>query len=107
MQWLWGLLGAFIYAGPRWVRCHVTCRETGDPKIECLLDFVVSLAVGSIAAGAFAPILLTWTGLGDENALSALVGVFVNPVAPELTKRAPKMIVNLLGTVRGLKGDEK
>lgn len=107
MLWFWGLLGAFIYAGPRWARCWVVHGEAGHSKVECFIDFAIALVTGAIAGAAFTSILLTYTGLKDQNAVSALVGVFVNPVAPELTKRAPKVIGKALGVFNDLKGDGK
>lgn len=107
MLWMWGLLGAFIYAGPRLVRCMVTCRETGAPRVECFIAFAMALCVGAAAGHIFAPVLLTYLGWKDQNAVSALIGVFVNPAAPEFTKRIGKVFDAVLGGVKAAKGDDE
>ena len=107
MSWLWGLLGALIYAGPRWVACYISCRESGFSPLKCALDFIMSLAIGAVAAAAFSAFVLTTLNWKDENAVSALIGLFVHTVAPELNKRAAGIIEAVFGGLRAAKGDDK
>jgi hypothetical protein len=86
MLWVWGLGGAFLFAGPRWVRCWIGCRDTGALRL------------------AFTPSLLTAVGAAHQNGISTLVGVVANPVIPEITKRAPRLGERIL---KALLGGEK
>ena len=106
MPWLWGLLGTVIYAGPRLVACYISCRESKTPVLHCVLDFVMSLVVGAVAAEAFAEFVLTTLKWKDQNAVSALIGLFVHTVAPELNKRASGVIEAVFGGLKA-KGDDK
>lgn len=101
MLWVWGLGGAFLFAGPRWVRCWVGCRETGGFRLDCTIDFFVCLVVGAIAAEAFTPSLLTKVGLAHQNGVCTLIGALANPVIPEITKRAPKLAERILKALPG------
>lgn len=107
MPWLWGLLGALIYAGPRLVACYVSCRETKASFLTCVLDFGMSLVVGAVAAAAFSDVVLTALKMKDENAISALIGLFVHTVAPELNKRAAATIEVVFSGFKAVKGDDK
>lgn len=107
MLWFWGALGAFMYAGPRLVRCWVTCRETGGPRGECVFEFVMSMAVGAAAGEAFTRMALTYAGIADQNGVAAVVGAFANPLIPTVTKLAPEVVSNALNILKGVKGDEK
>lgn len=98
---LWGVLGAFIYAAPRWVACLVACRESGAPGWLCTLEFAVALGTGAIAAAAFSAAALGLTGLKDANAISAMIGLLANPTAPALVNKLSAVVGSTLGAAIG------
>lgn len=100
---VWGVLGAFIYAGPRWATCIITNRELGKRHAGCTLEFTVALVSGGIAAAAFSSATLAFSKVKDLNAISAMVGLLANPVVPVLVKR----VSNLVGSALAAKVDDK
>jgi hypothetical protein len=82
----WGLLGAFVYAGPRFVVCFDHCRENKDNPIGCFMDFAVCLAVGAICAEGALNLISAVTHIQDKNAVSALIGLTANRAAPKLAE---------------------
>lgn len=87
----WGFLGAFIYAGPKLSACIF---ETGDGTKRhslwyCILEFVMALGVGVIAAEAFGPWVqgfLKRDGQHELRAISGLIGLLANPLSPVIVK---------------------
>lgn len=96
---LWGLLGAFLYAGPTTARRVYAAREArGEWRWE-LLDLAVSLAVGTIAAVAFLPWVADFFGgLHPSRAPGAavIVGLLANPIRPGLIEELPKGILRFI-----------
>lgn len=79
----WGFLGAFIYAAPRWVACAWGSRGAAW---RCSIEAGVCLAVGAIAAAAFArwAVGFLHQAAGDLNAVAAMIGLLANRLAPRL-----------------------
>ena len=115
MLWFWGLAGAFIYAGPKWVICLSATKDSAHNVAICTIEAVVSLAVGTLAAVVFSPLadqaLLTTLHLRDDNAVCACIGLFANRLAPELVEKGAFAFstgATVVGRVlKALKGDEK
>jgi len=86
----WGLLGAFCYAGPRWSLCAFATRGVAG---RCTLDAVVSLMVGTIAAGAACNAAMLAFDLREDyrNSVAAFIGLMANPTAPVLIRTGPMM----------------
>lgn len=93
---LWGGLGAFIYAAPRWVACLVACREAKARAWPCSLEFGVALASGGIASAAFSALVMQTLGIKDASAIAAMVGLLANPTAPVLVSRVSAAVANTL-----------
>lgn len=116
MLWFWGLAGAFIYAGPKWV-ISLAGEASTSPRLFLIsmLELVMALMVGTLAAGAFGPIassvILTTLQLQDENAVAATIGLFANRLAPALVEKGASALAgstDLLNRVlKALKGVEK
>lgn len=106
---IWGFMGAFIYAAPRLVKCFLTCKEAGTSGWFCTMEFVIALATGAIAAAAWAALVMGWTHVRDSNAMSATIGLLVNPLAPMMVSTASGVINAALSSKLGrvLQGDEK
>ena len=86
----WGLLGALIHAGPKFITCFYDDDHVRHPRSRCFADFVTREAIGAIAAAAFSPSILGYLHLTtpqDAKAMSAAIGMLANPLAPELIKR--------------------
>lgn len=89
----WGVLGAFVYAAPRWLVCH---RDKGCTTHACNLQFAVAVIIGAIAAAGFAPALASWLNrLHDQDvrAISTLVGVLANPVSPRVVRLLSDFVI--------------
>lgn len=84
---LWGFLGAFIYAAPRFSACFFASRQAGTTSVVCLVEGLICLAIGTIASPLVAPWLqqfLKRDGGHETMAIAAIVGLLANPVAPKL-----------------------
>ena len=95
MPALWGFLGAFIYAGPRFSACYWQCKDKKIGWARCLLDMVVSLAVGTVASFAlaeWAQALLNRPGAHELRAISALIGLLANRLAPKVVDKAEGLL---------------
>jgi hypothetical protein len=103
--WFWGLGGAFIYAAPRWIAALVAARNNVGTVAICMLEFAVALAIGAIAAAAFGSLVLETLHLKDENAISAMIGLFANTVSPRLVEPVSTAVANRVLLM--LKGGEK
>lgn len=93
---VWGFLGAFIYAAPRWVACLVACREAKASPWPCALELAVALATGSIAAAAFSATAMALSHVKDANAVSAMVGLLANPTAPKLVTALSSVVATAI-----------
>lgn len=91
----WGFLGAFIYAGPRWLACAWPARGLVG---RCSLEAAISLAVGAIAAAAFARWTLGFLHQqhGDLPAVAAMIGLLANRAAPLLVDGLAGMPATIL-----------
>lgn len=115
MLWFWGLAGAFIYAGPRWVIALASKGVERHNTLFCTLEFLVALLVGMAAAAAFGPlaskVALTTLEVKDDNAVSALIGLLMNPAGPKLIEVASGTLTKGAETVDrvlgALKGEDK
>lgn len=96
---IWGFLGAFIFAGPKWGAYVVAEKRTSLPR---LLELAIALAIGAIAAAAYGRLALTATGISDENAVAATIGLVANTAAPAIVKR---LTARLSRAAAGLAGD--
>ena len=97
---LWGLAGAFVYAAPRFL---MSLSETRLPEHRWypFAEFLVSLGIGPIAGAGFGQFVagsIHMLKSEELRAITVVVGMIANPVAPA--------IVQLLGTglVRRLGG---
>lgn len=115
MLWFWGVAGAFIYAGPKWVICLSATRDRGHNPAICTMEMMVCLMVGTLAAGAFGPLIgqlaLTTLHIKDENAICAVIGLFANRVAPDLVEKGASAFDGgatvVTRILKALKGNEK
>lgn len=84
---MWGIGGAFIYAGPRWV----VALRGGALLVLATLDLMICLGIGGIGAAGFAPVaetmLLTFVHVQDHNATCLVIGLFLNPFAPSIVEK--------------------
>lgn len=97
MPALWGLLGAVIYAAPRFTACFFSARETGGPWTRCAAEAVTALLTGAIAAAAFGGWLARFihqTGPGDNEAVCAVIGLLANPTAPGVIEALSGRVLN-------------
>jgi hypothetical protein len=92
--WFWGVCGAFIYAGPKWVVELISARENKASRLLIHLELAVSLMVGGIGAAAFGQVALTTLRLQDHNSVSALIGLFANRLAPAIVDKGSNVIEN-------------
>lgn len=91
---LWGLAGAAIYAAPRWLACKF---EGDGGLVRCTLDALVCLAVGTLAAAAFAPWALDFLHQKQRylSAIAAMIGLLANPTAPRLVEKLSAVVAGL------------
>jgi hypothetical protein len=103
---LWGFLGAFVYAAPRLLVAWGESRASGGSVVPHLSEFVVALTFGPIFSAGFGEWGADYLGWEEPRALRAVslvIGMVANPVAPVLVKLATGEIVGRLGAV--FKGD--
>lgn len=105
----WGAGGAFVFAAPRWIACLVACREAGTPGWHCTGEFVVALLIGAFAAEAFSAFASEVLHMKDANAVSAMIGLLANPMAPRIAAGGAGIVGNLLNSKIGkaLQGEDK
>lgn len=99
---LWGLLGAFIYAAPKFSACFFAARQEGGSVVVCAVEGFISLAIGTIASPLVAPWLqnfLKRDGSHETMAIAAVVGLLANPVAPKLFNI--DTIISVLKSIKG------
>lgn len=99
---LWGLLGAFIYAAPRFSACFFAARQAGGTSVVCAVEASVCLAIGTITSPLIAPWLqyyLKRDGTHETMAIAAVIGLLANPVAPKLFN-----IETLISMLKSIKG---
>lgn len=99
---LWGALGAFIYAAPKFSACFFTARQTGGSSLVCSVEATISMLTGIFASVVVSPWLYTFLGRTGEHeirAISALVGLLANPVAPKLFN--VETLISMLRSVKG------
>lgn len=78
---VWGFLGAFIYAAPRYRLCIKSCRESGDSIGGCTMEFIIALVTGAISSAAAALPLATYMGQDQDHqvvAYAAVIGLVAN-----------------------------
>lgn len=102
---VWGFMGAFVYAAPRLSACVFAARQTGVGWFDCGFEFVVALATGAVAAAALGPEItisvLKTTDPAHARAVASGIGLLANPAAP-------KIIDILTGRIlQVLKGSDK
>lgn len=98
---LWGLGGAFIYAGPRFSACYFEARRSDGQWSRCAIDGVIALLIGLIAAGAlgvWAQQFFAREGSHELRALSTVIGLLANPCAPGVVGIGQR-IVDAVGNV--------
>lgn len=103
---LWGLLGAFVYAAPRLLVAWGESRVAGAPLLPHLIELAVALTFGPIFAAGFGEFGAGYLGWEEPRALRAVslvIGMVANPVAPVLVNLASGEIIGRLGAV--FKGD--
>ena len=75
----WGLLGAFVYAAPRFV-----ISVAGGKLAMPMLEGLVALAIGPISAAGFGQFLgatVHQTSIAELRAIAVVIGMISNPVA--------------------------
>jgi hypothetical protein len=84
---LWGLAGAFMYAGPKMSACVFSAKPDDGPPIRCVIDAIIALIIGALASAAFAQFAQGFFKRAEPGALSAIaavIGLLANPLAPRL-----------------------
>jgi hypothetical protein len=87
---LWGLAGAFMYAAPKMSACVFSAKPEDGPPMRCVIDAIIALVIGALAAAAFAEFaqdFLKRTEPGARSAIAAVIGLLANPLAPRLIGR--------------------
>lgn len=88
----WGACGAFIYAAPKLLTCIFESRDGKGHWLHCFLEFIVSMIIGTISAGAFGPWTQRWLGMvgsEDVRVVAVLIGLLGNRFAPVIVNVAP------------------
>lgn len=99
---LWGALGAFIYAAPKFSACFFSAKQAGTTSLVCLVEMFVCMLVGTASSIAVAPWIYAFLERDGEHeirAICAVVGLLANPVAPKLFN-----VETLISILRGMKG---
>jgi len=103
---LWGLLGAFVYAAPRLLVAWGESRTAGAPVLPHFIEFLVALSFGPIFSAALGEWGAGYVGMTEPRSLRAVslvLGMVANPVAPVLISLVSGNIVARLGAA--FKGD--
>lgn len=93
----WGFAGAFAYAAPQFSSCIFASTVGGGSWVRRMFDFVVSLVIGTIAAAAGAELIqevFHIPGSQWMRAISTIMGLLANPVAPKIVKWAPDALLD-------------
>jgi hypothetical protein len=77
---LWGMLGAFNYAGPQLGDGLFNVRVPPVLHIKSLYEFVTALAIGAISAAAFSQWIAGMLHQHDARAVAAATGMLTNAV---------------------------
>ena len=91
MLWLWGLGGAFCYAGPRLLKDI----QDGKPWKGSTAEGVLALILGTIFTVSFEPLIayhFPWLAKPNCAALSVSMGLCANPASPLIVRRVLKEI---------------
>lgn len=100
--WLWGFLGAFVYAVPRASACFFAARDAKTPWARCIVDGMIALVIGPFAAEAVGPWvahLVHDESLRELRAISAVIGLLANPAAPGVVEAlSGRLLRRLKGT---------
>lgn len=99
---LWGTLGAFIYAAPKFSACYFSSKQTGEKSIICFVEGTVAILIGTAASVAVSPWIYNFLGREGEHeirAICSIVGLLANPVAPKLFN-----IETLISVLKSMKG---
>jgi len=99
---LWGALGAFIYAAPKFSACFFSSRQNGGSSVVCFIEGCISVLVGIFASIAVAPWIYAFLERDGEHeirAICAVVGLLANPIAPKLFN-----LDTFISMLRSLKG---
>lgn len=104
----WGAGGAFIYAAPRLSVCIATALARKTGCITCTVDAILALAIGVISAAAFTDLAhaLAVKFIGDTipkdgRAISCVLGLLANPLAPRLVDVAGGRLIKKLESIVG------
>lgn len=101
----WGLLGAAMFALPRFRACLIECGQPGGcSRLSCFAELVIACTVGAIMAAAIAPALASFlhrNAVGELRAIATILGLCANRVARDL----PDAVVGWIQ--RFLKGSSK
>lgn len=103
---LWGLLGAFVYAAPRLLVAWGESRAAGQAPHPHFFEFVVALSFGPIFSSALGEWGAGYVGMTEPRALRAVslvLGMVANPVAPVIIALVSGNIIARLGAA--FKGD--
>lgn len=93
-DFLYGLLGAFLYAAPKLVACQKDALKNGRLSLICCFEALLALASGAIMGGVYTG-LVHQTAIEhaldkliayDERAWATTVGFLANAGAKPLTR---------------------
>lgn len=97
---LWGVAGAFIYGAPQLSVCIFTAQQAEGHWVRCSFEFSVSLIIGAIAAGAFAPwaasSIFKSVDPAQARVIAATIGLLANPIAPRLIDVLSGKVIQML-----------
>lgn len=101
---LWGLIGGFIYAGPRLSACLYARTQAAESCSLCIVEFFVGVLCGAAAASALAPALQAqgfgWLGRPGPHQLPAIgcaVGYAFHRLGPAVLDGMIKRANSVLG----------
>ena len=66
---LWGMAGAFMYAAPKLSACAFSTKPEDGPPMRCILDAVIALVIGALAAAAWGQFALEFLKRTEAGAL--------------------------------------
>lgn len=109
VQWpaFWGVLGAFAFAGPRFLPCLSAAHDARRMPWGCIAELAIALVIGGIGAAALTGLVAGLVHVKDTNAVAAILGLLANPCVPRITGAAPALLSGLLDgpIAKALKGD--
>lgn len=89
---LWGAAGAFLIAGSEWLACAFS--DKGE-RVECTARLLTKLIAGAIGAAAFSDWAMDWFNQKFPSAVSAVIGLAINTVAPRIRDGLNKLAERL------------